>query len=297
MADPARVLETRHVPVHRPAPMSVQAPSPLDGDVFPHHADLIPPGTVDAGAYTLRFAWSRADLLAVQQLRADVFFHAAVASAPPGHDTDASARLVDHDPRDPWFHHLVIIERTSGAVVGTYRLQTAVMAATRHGFYSATLFELGAIPASLLSEAVEVGRAAVAATHRNGRVLRLLWQGLARYLTWNDKRHLFGCCSLPGTDHRVAEESWATLHARDALDEQVRVRPRPEARALPDDGRTRPAADATRCALPPLFDGYLSLGARVCSPPAVDRAFGTTDYLVWLDKDALDPRTARHFFG
>jgi putative hemolysin len=283
MADPARVLETRHVPAHTP----VHAPSPLDGDVFPHHADLIPPGTVDAGAYTLRFAWSRADLLTVQRLRADVFTKAV----------DMTAGRLDCDPRDPWFHHLMIVERSSGAVVGTYRLQTAVMAATRHGFYSATLFELGAVPASLLSEAVEVGRAAVAAAHRNGRVLRLLWQGLARYLTWNDKRHLFGCCSLPGTDRRVAEESWATLHAREAFDEQVRVRPRPEARALPDDGRTRPSSDAARCTLPPLFDGYLSLGAKVCSPPAVDHAFGTTDYVVWLDKEQLDPRTARHFFG
>jgi putative hemolysin len=279
MADPARILDARRAPVH--------TPSPLDGDVFPHHADLIPPGTIDAGAYTLRFAWSRADLLTVQRLRADVFTKAI----------DMTTARLDCDPRDPWFHHLMIVERSSGAVVGTYRLQTAVMAATRHGFYSATLFELGAIPARLLSEAVEVGRAAVAAAHRNGRVLRLLWQGLARYLIWNDKRHLFGCCSLPGTDRRVAEESWATLHAREAFDEQVRVRPRPEARALPDDGRTRPAADAARCALPPLFDGYLSLGAKVCSPPAVDHAFGTTDYVVWLDKEQLDPRTARHFFG
>jgi len=268
MADPTRLLETW------------QAPSPLDGDVFPHHADLIPPGTVEAGAYTLRFAWSRADLLAVQRLRAEVF-----------------AQERDCDPRDPWFHHLMIVERASGAVVGTYRLQTAVMAATRYGFYTATLFELGAVPASLLAEAVEVGRAAVAAAHRNGRVLRLLWQGLARYLTWNDKRHLFGCCSLPGTERQIAEESWATLHAREAFDDHVRVRPRPEARALSDDGRSRPSTDATRCALPPLFDGYLSLGAKVCSPPAVDHAFGTTDYVVWLDKQTLDPRTARHFFG
>ncbi|MBL0891912.1 MAG: GNAT family N-acetyltransferase [Gemmatimonadaceae bacterium] len=293
MADPARVLETRRTPSHTPS----HTPSPLDGDVFPHHTDLIPPGTVDAGAYTLRFTWSRADLLAVQRLRAEVFVTTVGVTAQPAHGSHDPTTALDCDPRDPWFHHLMIVERSSGAVVGTYRLQTAVMAATRHGFYSATLFELGAIPASLLADAVEVGRAAVAARHRNGRVLRLLWQGLARYLTWNDKRHLFGCCSLPGTDRRIAEESWATLHAREAFDDQVRVRPRPEVRALADDGRTRPAADAPCCALPPLFDGYLSLGARVCSPPAVDRAFGTTDYVVWLDKEQLDPRTARHFFG
>ncbi|MBL0937580.1 MAG: GNAT family N-acetyltransferase [Gemmatimonadaceae bacterium] len=262
--------------------------SPVDAEVFPHHSDLIPPGAVQAGAYELRFAWTRQDLLAVQQLRARVFAEDASTVAPDQRDADA---------RDPWFHHLMIIERASGAVVGTYRLQTAVMAATRYGFYSASLFELGAMPAAMLGDAVEIGRAGVAVDHRNGRVLRLLWQGLARYLQWNEKRYLFGCCSIPGTAPHIASESWAALHARHAFHDDVRVRPRMDARGLSDDGRTLPAADAPQCALPPLFDGYLSLGARVCSPPAVDREFGTTDYFVLLDREALDVRTARVFFG
>jgi putative hemolysin len=265
-----------------------------DVPVFPHHTDAIPPGIVEAGAYELRFAWTRADLHAVQGLRFRVF-HGELGE---GAATAAESGR-DEDDRDPWFHHLMICHRDSGEVVGTYRLQTAVMAATRHGFYSASLFELGAMPGAILDRAVEVGRACVAPAHRSGRVLRLLWRGLARYLQWNDKRFLFGCCSLAGTDTDTAREAWRVLHARQALHDRVIVRPRAETRALPDDGRTRPltTAESLTAPLTPLFDGYLALGAKVCSAPAVDRDFGTTDFLVLLDVEELDARTYRSLFA
>jgi len=273
---------------------SIGVPCQIDAPVFPHHTDAIPPGVIDAGAYQLRFAWTRADLHAVQELRFRVFNDELGEGLGVAH---MSGR--DEDERDPWFHHLMIFHRESGEVVGTYRLQTAVMAATRHGFYSASLFELGAIPVHILDGAVEVGRACVAPAHRSGRVLRLLWRGLARYLKWNGKRFLFGCCSLPGVDRATAQDAWRILHARKALHDRVVVRTRPESRALPDDGRTRPVATAEALSAPltPLFDGYLALGAKVCSAPAIDRDFGTTDFLVLLDVQELDERTYRSLFG
>jgi putative hemolysin len=265
----------------------------VDAPVFPHHTDAIPPGTTDAGAYQLRFAWNRSDLHAVQALRYRVF------NEEMGEGLAASTRTGrDEDERDPWFHHLMICHRDSGQVVGTYRLQTAVMAATRFGFYSATLFELGAIPGPILDGAVEIGRACVAAEHRSGRVLRMLWKGLARYLQWNSKRYLFGCCSLAGVAPAVASDAWRALHARGALHDRVLVKPRPHVRALADDGRNRPVSDAADAvALPPLFEGYLTLGAKVCGAPATDHEFGTTDFLVLLDVQALDARTYQSFFG
>ncbi len=267
---------------------------PLEQDVFPHHTDSIPPGVLDAGAYQLRFAWSRVDLHAVQALRFRVFNEELGEGL-----TTANATGLDADERDPWFHHLMICHRDSGEIVGTYRLQTAVMAATRHGFYSASLFELGAIPGAILDGAVEVGRACVASAHRSGRVLRLLWRGLARYLQWNEKRFLFGCCSLPGTDVETARNAWRVIHARKMLHERVIVRPRNSARALADDGRTRPPAtvESLTAPLTPLFDGYLAMGARVCSAPAIDHEFGTTDFLVLLDVRELDERTYRSLFA
>lgn len=266
----------------------------IDTPVFPHHTDAIPPGTISAGAYELRFAWTRADLHAAQALRYRVF----TEELGEGLATATNAGR-DEDARDPWFHHLLICHRDSGAVVGTYRLQTAVMAATRFGFYSASLFELGAMPGAILDGAVEVGRACVDPQHRSGRVLRLLWRGLARYVQWNSKRYLFGCCSLQGTAPAIASDAWRALHARRALHDRILVKPRTHVSALPDDGRHRPLIDAASLTrtLPPLFDGYLALGAKVCGAPATDHEFGTTDFLVLLDVHELDARTYQSLFG
>ncbi len=269
------------------------AAHPLDQDVFPHQTDAIPPGVISAGTYDLRFAWTRADLNEVQALRYRVFNE----ELGEGFATAVSLAR-DEDHRDPWFHHLMIVHRHSGDVVGTYRVQTVTMAASRFGFYSAEFFELGGVPGSTLMNAIEIGRACVAPAHRNGRVIRLLWRGLARYLQWNGKRYLFGCCSVPGLDADLARQTWQSLRRCGALHEEVFVRPRASTRALYDDGRTLdPAFTDASCDLPPLFRAYLDLGARVCGAPAFDREFGTTDYLVLLDTEAMAPKAYASFFG
>jgi hypothetical protein len=267
--------------------------SPLDDEVFPHQTDAIPPGVTVAGAYELRFAWTRRDLADVQSLRYRVF------NQELGEGLATAVSLArDEDHRDPWFHHLMIIHRTSGEVVGTYRMQTVTMAASRFGFYSAEFFELGGIPSRILAHSVEIGRACVAPAHRNGRVIRLLWRGLARYLQWNGQRYLFGCCSVAGLDADLARTTWNSLSSKGALHNDVFVRPRSTTRALHDDGRTLDAeAPESSHALPPLFQAYLALGARVCGPPAFDREFGTTDYLVLLDTEAMEPTAYASFFG
>lgn len=284
----------RHATTDEAATSAPEATAPYVADVFPHHPDCIPPGIISAGSYDLRFAWSRTDLHAAQTLRFEVFNQELGEGLS---SSEATGR--DEDPRDPYFHHLLIVHRATERVVGTYRLQTAVMAATRHGFYSAMLFELGAIPTSILVDAVEIGRACVHPDHRSGRVLHLLWRGLARYLTWNQKRYMFGCCSIPGVDTTVAQDAWRAVHARSALHDRLLVRPRPAVSALADDGRTRPLIDAAALTrtLPPLFEGYLTLGARVCGAPAFDREFDTTDFLVMLDVQAMPPRAYQTFFA
>ena len=49
--------------------------------------------------------------------------------------------------------------------------------------------------------------------------------------------------------------------------------------------------------IPPLFASYLSLGARVCSFPAVDRAFKVVDFFVVLDLEDVPPRVRQRFLG
>jgi putative hemolysin len=257
------------------------------GVPYPTTPECLPTGVMNAGRYVVRFATTVDDLDAIQRLRFQVF------NLELGEGLDSafdSGR--DHDDLDPLVHHL-LIATNEGEVVGTYRLQTAEMAAGQQGFYSAGEYDLSTMPAEFIAGAVEVGRACVARGHRNGRVLNLLWRGLATYLIHNRKRYLFGCCSLTSQDPALGMATWHKLMADGQLHPAITIA------ALPSF--TCDHADPAEIArqvpyIPPLFQSYLNLGAKVCSAPALDRTFKTIDFLVALDVTALDEHSYRFFF-
>jgi putative hemolysin len=47
---------------------------------------------------------------------------------------------------------------------------------------------------------------------------------------------------------------------------------------------------------PRLFRTYLRYGAKVCSPPAIDRRFKTIDFLVLFDIAQMSERAVQMFF-
>ena len=88
-------------------------------------------------------------------------------------------------------------------------------------------FDLSTLPNEILWAAVETGRASVARDHRNGRVLNLLWRGLAAYLTHNHKRFLFGCCSLTSQDPNIARQTWDFLASGSFVHPKLKTAPQP----------------------------------------------------------------------
>ncbi len=257
------------------------------GAAYPAYPEFLPDTVLEAGRYVVRFARSAEDLDAIQRLRFAVF------NLELGEGLESAfATGRDHDELDLTFHHLLIASAGSGEVVGTYRLQTAAMAA-RHGFYSAGEFDLSLLPAAYLDDAVEIGRACVAREHRNGRVLNLLWRGLAHYLAWNGKHQLFGCCSLTSQDPVEGQAAFRWLDDHGHLHRTLCTPPRPGFGCVAAD----PAAVAAfPVHIPALFRSYLALGAKVMGPPAIDRAFRTIDFLVTLDVRDFDEPTYRFFF-
>jgi putative hemolysin len=173
---------------------------------YPVSPEQLSPLDRTAGSYRLRFGRGPEDLAAVQRLRFAVFNRELGEGLATSWNTG-----LDADRWDELFHHIVIEHVPSGEVVGSYRLQTGDMAEQHGGFCSAAEFDLCRVPRELLREAVEIGRACVHAEHRNGRVIHLLWRGLAAYLNWNGKRYLFGCCSLPMLDPGVGLAAWRQL--------------------------------------------------------------------------------------
>jgi putative hemolysin len=251
---------------------------------YPNRPSMVPLGVFDGGRYLLRFASSLADLEAVQRLRFEVFnleLNEGLA--------ESYASGLDRDTHDAVCHHLMVIHKETGALAGTYRLLAGPLAAATD-FYSYGEFDLRAMPAEILETGVEAGRACVHRDHRNGRVVTLLWRGIARYLTWNEKRYLFGCCSLPTLDPLEIERARRRLVASDKLHGDFFV-PAHRGCALPETVADGDGAGA----LPSLFSSYLKLGAKVCSAPALDVAFGVSDFLILLDLEAMDPRVRASF--
>jgi putative hemolysin len=250
--------------------------------VYPRHLEGVPPGLLRSGRYAVRFARSLADLRAVQRLRFDVFNLELHEGLSRSYSTG-----LDQDPFDARCHHLMVCDAESGDVVGTYRLMTSELA-TRSELYTETEFDLAGFPEQVLNRGAEVGRACVAREHRNGRVLQLLWRGIARYLDWNDKRYVFGCCSIPTLDAAEVAAVSLSLLRDERFHSRVHAPVRPALRGADTGDKLVAHAQAE---LPPLFASYLRLGARVCGGPAFDREFGVTDYLVLLDLRDVEPRT------
>ncbi len=256
---------------------------------YPPAPEALPDTEAKSGAYTLEFAQTERELDDILRLRFEVFNLELGEGLNESYITGR-----DEDDLDRVFHHLLIRSSRTGEVVGTYRMQTRAMAERHAGFYSAGEFNLEGLPEDILDQAVEIGRACVAKDHRNGRVLHLLWKGLASYLTWNDKRYLFGCCSLTSQDRALGARVHAYLLREGYSWPAGLITPLPEL-ACPAGDADDPSAEEVH--IPALFQSYLNLGATVCGPPAIDTLFKTIDFLVLFDKTKLSARVYRSFFA
>lgn len=260
--------------------------SALGSASYPVEAGAIPTFAEEVGSYQVRFAKTAEDLDQILKLRYQIF------NLELGEGLDESHRTGrDEDDLDGRMHHLMILTRSTGAVVGTYRMQTSDMAARYGGFYSAEEFEVANLPPAVVASSVEIGRACVAREHRNGRVLSLLWRGLAEYLVHNYKHYLFGCCSLTSQDEALGVRTHAHLEHVGAVHPTLLVNPRPDCRC-----QGEPSLPGDPEHIPALFQSYLSLGAKVLGPPAIDRRFKTIDWLVIIDTRDIDIATHRRFF-
>lgn len=228
-----------------------------------------------ADRYAVRLARDRADVLAAQTLRFLVF------NVELNEGLEASyATCRDADPFDEVCDHLVVEDRATGDIVGTYRVQTGAMAAANRGFYSAGEFDFAPF-APMGAQLVELGRACVHSQHRNIAVLALLWRGIAGYARERGGRYLVGCSSLPTVDPAVGAGAYSQLMRTHLAPEPWRTVPVPACHCPLDQIAPEPVR------LPRLLAGYFSLGARICGPPALDREFRTIDFLTLMDLETL----------
>jgi len=256
---------------------------------YPIFTEAIPQKEVFEGRYHVRFARTREELDAVLKLRFEVF------NLELGEGLESSYLMSrDLDEFDDVCHHLIVEDSDTGRIVGTYRMQTGEMAAGPRGFYSATEFDLSHFPPSVLKDSVELGRACVARDHRNTQVLFLLWKGLARYVAHNQKRYLFGCCSLTSQKSSEGLRVMELLKREGNFHSIFSAPPRPGFECNADEF---PETHNEEVSIPKLFKIYMHYGAKVCGPPAIDRQFKTIDFLVLFDVFEMNSQTRGMFFG
>lgn len=240
------------------------------------------------GNYQIGFAKTLCQIDAALRLRFEVFNLELGEGLENSFETGR-----DRDEFDEQCHHLIVTETGSGEVIATYRMQTREMADAGRGFYSQAEFKLEQFPDAVLNNAVEVGRACISKAYRNGRVLFLLWKGIAGYMTAFQKRYLFGCCSLTSQDPLEGEKTMHYLRRKGLVQPHYEIFPQPDFLCYQKETLTNFNQDIK---LPRLFRIYMNYHARVCGPPAIDRRFKTIDFLVLLDLHDLDFRTRNMFF-
>jgi putative hemolysin len=276
------------------------ATCPLDIAAEPNiHAEV--------GPYALRTARTREDREAACRLRFRVFNIELGEGLESSYETG-----LDIDRFDAVCEHLVVEEKSSHKIVGTYRMQSGATAARNLGYYSAQEFELAPYE-PLRPGILELGRAAIDRAHRTPEVLTLLWRGIAQYAHGMGLRYLLGCSSLNSVDPAEGWQMYRQL-------ENFRVPPEFEtvptaAYACPTEPQAASAqpractgiqdSNPQDCAasavapvkVPKLLKTYLAIGARIAAPPAFDREFRTIDFLTLLDLEMLSPAARNRFLA
>ena len=203
---------------------------------------------------------------------------------------ESFATGLDTDAFDAVCDHLVVEHLPTGQIVGTYRLQSGRNAAANLGYYSTQEFEF-AVYEPWRDEMIELGRACVHRKHRNLVVLGLLWKGIADYARERRARYLVGCSSVTSTDPAVGASIYADLCRRHLVEPRWRTQPRPEFHCP----MSQMAAETPT--VPKLLRAYLTIGAKICGPPAIDRNFNTMPFLTLLDLESLSPAVRARFMG
>jgi putative hemolysin len=266
------------VPFVSSTSIPVLLPAPPSFSLFPSKIDI----RLESGLYVARLAMTDQERAAAFRLRFLVFnleMQEGLESAYlNGYDVDRYDEVCDH---------LVVEEKATGEIVGTYRIQMGDVAARNFGYYSEQEFDFAPFEA-MRGQIVELGRACIQRDHRSTEVLHLLWRGIARYALANGGRYMMGCCSLTSQDPDMGHavyESLTNYMVEPLLQTQptaafrlpVSVAPLPDVRA------------------PKLLRAYLTIGAKICGTPAIDREFKTIDFLTLLDLQTLHPRMAARF--
>ena len=221
----------------------------------------------------------------------------------------AELRRRDEDPYDAVCDHLLVVDEAAPSandpwgglrrqkVVGTYRVLRQEVAERTLGFYTQSEYDIAPlIAAKPRHRFMELGRSCVLEPYRNKRTVELLWHGLWTYVREHKVDVMIGCASLAGTDPDQHAMALSFLHHNALAPPEWRCRAHDRLHVsmnrLPRD---KVDAKAALKALAAAHQGLPAARRDVGEGAVIDRQFGTTDVLIILPVEKIDPRYFEHF--
>lgn len=200
---------------------------------------------------------------------------------------------VDFDRYDLLADHIMIVDKTTNQVIGTYRILSTQFT---NKFYSENEFKIHEIH-DLPDHKIELGRACIHKDYRKGFTLHLIWQALAHYMKLVDARYAFGCSSVFTDDHDTLSEILNSFQKEEWGDD-LNIQPTAKYRfPLPFNIQSGKDFRDMQDLIPPLLKTYLKAGAKIYGQPAWDRDFRCADIFTVLDVQKMTPKYHKKYFG
>ncbi|WP_019953623.1 GNAT family N-acetyltransferase [Yoonia vestfoldensis] len=239
--------------------------------------------------FAVSIAQSRADVLAAQRLRYQVFVAELGGDGPM---VDHRAGL-EQDIFDVHATHLILRDLSrpqADQVVGVYRLLDAAAAAAAGQYYCENEYDLTRLKTSGY-RLLELGRSCLHPAYRGGIAMMHLWQALADYVAVNKIDVLFGVASFHGTDLARLAAPLSLLFHRHAAPPPFQVAAiGPGAQSFTPLALDRIDRVAAMRETPALIKAYLRIGGVVGQGVFVDHAFNTTDVCLILPTSCVSTR-------
>ncbi len=238
----------------------------------------------EVGPFLLKTVTTVDELKMALRLRYEVFHHEMIGKKKP--------EGIDVDEYDFMCDHLIITEKRTDRIVGTYRLNCS---AHSDQFYSAREFNLTRIMAQP-GVKLELGRACIHKDFRRGLVISLLWRGIAEYMAATNAQILFGCASIKTQNPREAALLYHSFAEQQRFTAEY-FAPPTLVYTMPGlnlwiKNVTGPLTEAekleARALIPPLCRAYLKIGAYLGGEPAWDEEFKCIDFLTILHREDLN---------
>lgn len=244
----------------------------------------------DRGPFLLKTVTTSEELIEALKLRYEVFHREMLGKT--------REKGIDVDEFDFVCDHLIIVEKKSGRIVGTYRLNSSGQ------YYSAQEFHLRRILETSGTK-LELGRACIHKDFRRGIVIALLWRGIAEYMSAIQSQILFGCATIKTEsprqaallythflrEGRIQEDLWCPptkAYSMNHLDLWIEKFNRP---------LTLEEQTEVEDLIPPLCRAYLKAGALLGGEPAYDAAFKCIDFLTILPFENLNKVMWKKYSG